>query len=141
MSFGNILILVVLQAIDEYFKMLSHTSKSSTIYGMLKLLPLWVVRLALGSGLLRLATNLFSPVFTRPLLEVVRGVTSNKDLQTMFMYCWGDYGCLPSRTTFVMQVGGRSLLIPSILLTLPSPGNSEPTLYEVWRSLPSRRQQ
>ena len=41
-----------MQAIDEYFKMLSHPSKSSTIYGMLKLLPLWVVRLALGSGLL-----------------------------------------------------------------------------------------
>ena len=122
--------------------MLSHTSKSSTIYGMLKLLPLWVVRLALASGVLRLATNLFSPVFTRPLLEVVTEVTSNKDLQTMFMYCWGDYGCLPSRTTFVMQVGRWSLLlIPSILVILPSPGNSEPTLYEMWRSLPSWRQQ
>ena len=130
-----------MQAIDEYFKMLSHTSKSSTIYGMLKLLPLWVVRLALASGVLRLATNLFSPVFTRPLLDVVTEVTSNKDLQTMFMYCWGDYGCLPSRTTFVMQVGRWSLLIPSILVILPSPGNSEPTLYEVWRSLPSWRQQ
>ena len=97
-----------MQAIDEYFKMLSHTSKSSTIYGMLKLVPLWVVRLALATGVLRLVTNLFSPVFTRALLDVVTEVTSNKDLQTMFMYCWGDYGCLPSRTTFVMQVGRHS---------------------------------
>ena len=88
--------------------MLSHTSKSSTIYGMLKLVPLWVVRLALATGVLRLVTNLFSPVFTRALLDVVTEVTSNKDLQTMFMYCWGDYGCLPSRTTFVMQVGRHS---------------------------------
>ena len=40
----------------------------------------------------------------RSLLEVVTGITDNKDLQTMFMYCWGDYGCPPSKTTFIMQV-------------------------------------
>ena len=83
--------------------MLSLTSKSSTIYGALKLVPLWVVRLALATGILRIMTNLFRPEFTRSLQEVITGITDNKDLQTMFMYCWGDFGCPPSKTTFVMQ--------------------------------------
>ena len=64
----------------------------------------WVVKIILASGVLRLFTNLFRPEYTRPLLDVVTDLTSNKDLQTMFMYCWGDFGCPPSKTTFVMQV-------------------------------------
>ena len=48
-------------------------------------------------------TNLFEPAYTRPLLDVVTELTDNKDLQTIFMYCWGDYGCPPSKTTFIMQ--------------------------------------
>ena len=62
------------------------------------------MRLALATGLLSVMTNLFRPEYTRSLLEVVTGLTDNRDLQTMFMYCWGDYGCPPSKTTFVMQV-------------------------------------
>ena len=90
-------------AIDKYFHLLKTTSKSSTIHGALKLLPLWVVKIILASGVMRLFTNLFRPEYTRPLLDVVTDLTSNKDLQTMFMYCWGDFGCPPSKTTFVMQ--------------------------------------
>jgi len=90
-------------AIEKYFHLLKTTSKSSTIHGALKLLPLWVVRIALATGVLRFFTNLFRPEYTRPLLDVVTDLTSNKDLQTMFMYCWGDFGCPPSKTTFVMQ--------------------------------------
>ena len=93
------------KAIDEFFHLLSITSKSSTIHGAMKLVPLWLVKLALATGIMRLMTNLFRPEYTRPLLEVVRELTDNKDLQTMFMYCWGDYGCPPSKTTFIMQVG------------------------------------
>ena len=91
------------EAIDQYFHLLKTTSKSSTIHGALKLLPLWLVRIALATGVLRFFTNLFRPEYTRPLLDVVTDLTSNKDLQTMFMYCWGDFGCPPSKTTFVMQ--------------------------------------
>ena len=30
-------------------------------------------------------------------------MTSNKDLQTIFTYCWGDYGTIPSKSHFSMQ--------------------------------------
>ena len=92
------------QAIDEFMRLLKLTSKSSTVHGALKLVPLWVVRLALATGVVGMFTNLFKPEYTKSLLEVVTGITKNKDLQTMFMYCWGDYGCPPSKTTFIMQV-------------------------------------
>merc|ERR1712106_87551 len=50
-----------------------------------------------------MGTNLFKPEYTKCLLDVVTGITSNKDLQTVFMYCWGDYGCPPSKSNFTMQ--------------------------------------
>ena len=53
------------QAIDEFMRLLKLTSKSSTVHGALKLAPLWLVRLALTSGLLSLMTNLFKPEYTR----------------------------------------------------------------------------
>ena len=46
-------------------RLLKLTSKSSTVHGALKLAPLWLVRLALTSGLLSLMTNLFKPEYTR----------------------------------------------------------------------------
>jgi len=91
------------KAINTYFDMLKTTSKSSTIHGALKLMPLWLVKIVLTSGVLRLFTNLFKPEYTKCLLDVVTGITSNKDLQTVFMYCWGDYGCPPSKSNFTMQ--------------------------------------
>jgi len=125
------------KAIDEFMRLLKLTSKSSTVHGALKLAPLWLVRLALTTGLLSLLTNLFRPEYTRSLLEVVTGITDNKDLQTMFMYCWGDYGCPPSKTTFIMQatlnrhfmrggshypVGGSSEIAYNILPVIEAAG-------------------
>jgi len=91
------------EAINKFFHLLETTSKSSTIHGALKLMPLWLVKIILATGVLGLFTNIFKPEYTKSLLDVVTGITSNKDLQTVFMYCWGDYGCTPSKTTFVMQ--------------------------------------
>jgi len=90
-------------AVEEYFHLLKTTSKSSTIHGALKLMPLWLVKFVLVTGILKLFTNLFKPEYTKCLLDVVTGITSNKDLQTIFMYCWGDYGCPPSKSNFTMQ--------------------------------------
>jgi len=36
-------------------------------------------------------------------LELVESLTSNKDLQTVFMYCWGDYGTPPSKSNFTIK--------------------------------------
>lgn len=35
---------------------------------------------------------------------MIQDLTQNKDLQTIFTYCWGDYGCSPKESHFIMQV-------------------------------------
>jgi len=92
-----------IEAIDKYVQMMKTTKASVIIHFALKLAPLWVVRLALITGVLRLLTNLFKPEYTKRSLDLIEGLTSNKDLQTVFMYSWGDYGTQPSKSPFMMQ--------------------------------------
>jgi len=90
-------------AIDKYFEMMEATKASTVIHFALKMAPLWVVRLAIASGFIRLVTNLGRPEYKKTALSLVQGLTSNKDLQTVMLYSWGDYGTQPSKTNFLMQ--------------------------------------
>ena len=56
------------------------------------------------SGLIHLMSNLWTGVYKKSTLEVIQELTQNKDLQTIFTYCWGDYGCSPKESHFIMQV-------------------------------------
>jgi len=89
-------------AIDKYFSLVKACGKSSYLHGALKLLPLWVVKIVLKLGIIRLF-NLMSEAYTTRTSEVVNSLTKNKDLRTIFTYCWGDYGTLPSKSSFSMQ--------------------------------------
>ena len=90
-------------AIDKYFEMMQVTKPAFAIQFALKLAPLWLVRLVVACGALRLLTNLHRPEYTQTALGLVEGLTRNKDLQTVMMYSWGDYGTQPSKTNFLMQ--------------------------------------
>jgi len=90
-------------AVDKYFELLTASSKTSTIHGVMKMVPLWLIKIILMSGVLKYVTNIFRPEYTISTLELVEGLTSNKDLQAVLMYCWGDYGTPPSKSNFTMQ--------------------------------------
>ena len=90
-------------AVDKYFDLLKASSKTSTIHGAMKMVPLWLVKIILMTGVLKYVTNIFRPEYTISTLELVEGLTSNKDLQAVLMYCWGDYGTPPSKSNFTMQ--------------------------------------
>jgi len=89
--------------IDKYFELLATTSKFTTINGALKLLPLWLVKIVLASGILGYVTNLSKPSYTKNTLDLVTEITQDKDLQAVLTYCWGDYGTPPSKSNFNMQ--------------------------------------
>ncbi|XP_023348959.1 putative all-trans-retinol 13,14-reductase isoform X2 [Eurytemora carolleeae] len=89
--------------IEKYFELVLSCNKSTTLMGILKLTPLWLVKLVLWTGLLKRFTKLWSKVFLTKTMDVVNELTTNKDLQTIFTYCWGDYGTPPSRSNFNMQ--------------------------------------
>ena len=91
-------------AINRYFELVEDTKVFEPINGALKLIPLWMAWIVIHSGLIHWITNLWSGIFKKSTLDVIRELTKNKDLQTIFTYCWGDYGCSPKESHFVMQV-------------------------------------
>jgi len=82
---------------------MKSTKASTIIHWALKLPPLWLVKLLLASRVFHLFTNIYKPEYTKSVLKLVQGMTNNKDLQTVFLYSWGDYGTQPSKGTFMMQ--------------------------------------
>lgn len=55
------------------------------------------------TGLIYKFTGIWSGQFTLSTKDLVESLTDNKDLQTIFCYCWGDYGTPPAKSHFLMQ--------------------------------------
>jgi hypothetical protein len=71
---------------------------------LLKVIPLWLSKFLISTGLIHLISNLWKAPFTKSTLEIVQDLTDNKDLQLVFSYCWGDYGTPPADSHFLIQV-------------------------------------
>ena len=70
---------------------------------MLKMMPLWLSKLICHTPLSRWVNKLWHGGKEKSTLEIVQELTENKDLQTVFCYCWGDYGTVPAESHFGMQ--------------------------------------
>ena len=90
-------------AIYKFFKLINETKSSSFTLGALKLAPLWVSWLVVKTGLIHLFSNLWRGHLAKSTFELIQELTGNKDLQTVFTYCWGDYGSPPKETHIMMQ--------------------------------------
>merc|ERR1712109_420185 len=62
-------------AVDKYFDLLTASSKTSTIHGVMKMVPLWLVKIILMSGILKYVTNIFRPEYTISTLELAESLT------------------------------------------------------------------
>ncbi len=90
-------------AIETFFQMVEETQGFDTINGLLKILPLWLSWLLIKLGLIHFLTNVWRGRFKKSTKEIVQELTNDKDLQTIFTYCWGDYGSPPQDSHFIMQ--------------------------------------
>ncbi len=90
-------------AIDQFFQLLHEYGKSAMNSVLLKMLPLWLSKLICKSPLSLMFNKIWHGSRNKTTLETVQGLTSNKDLQTVFCYCWGDYGTIPKNSHFSMQ--------------------------------------
>lgn len=79
------------KAIRKYFDILKHIRKSMTFVVLLKVLPLWLVRLFISSSLLQRLVPALT-YFRRSLSEVLDSLTDNKELKAVLAYSFGDYG-------------------------------------------------
>jgi all-trans-retinol 13,14-reductase len=58
---------------------------------MVKVMPKWIVRLLIMTGLINLLTSYFK-LARRTLREVLDSITDDMNLKAVLAYCWGDYG-------------------------------------------------
>ena len=91
------------EAIDKFFNALKLEKGTALIRILLKTLPLWLSKVLIHSGLINFMTNLWKGPLAMTSKEFVESLTSNKDLQTIMCYNWGDYGTKPSDSSFAMQ--------------------------------------
>ena len=87
-------------AIEKYFKLIAEYSSNSKFQIMMKFFPLWIAKIICSTPLVGLFTKLWTGSKNKSTLEVAQSLTKNKDLQTIFCYCWGDYGTIPSMSHF-----------------------------------------
>jgi all-trans-retinol 13,14-reductase len=81
-------------AIDKYFKLIHGTDGSFAGGFLIKLWPLWLSWVYIKIGLPRLS-GFYSGIYSKTMLQNVRELTANKDLQTVFCYIWVDTGVRP----------------------------------------------
>lgn len=96
-------------AIDKFFSLVQEASgnvRNSWI--ALKIVPLWFAKLLIKTGIINWISNLWTGTFKKTTLEIIQELTSDKDLQTVFSYCWGDYGTPPGESHFLMQAALNS---------------------------------
>jgi len=91
-------------AIEGFFDLLREVNEGSMYGILLKILPLWVSWLLAKTGVIGLFCKSYSAKFAKQsTLQHVRNLTSNKDLQTVFTYCFGNMGVTPDKSGFPMQ--------------------------------------
>ena len=108
------------QAIDKFVSLIDeYMDGFDDIVGLLKLIPLPLSKILIKLGLVKVMNKHLAN--QRKTCEVMEELTDNKDLQTIFTYCWGDLGTPPTDSSFLTQAllmthfwkcGGELLLPP-----------------------------
>ena len=79
------------KGIRKYFDILKKIRRSMVYLVLIKVLPLWLVRLLISSSLLRrLVPSLV--YFRRSLTDVLNELVTNQELKAVLAYSFGDYG-------------------------------------------------
>ena len=88
-------------AIKKYLKMVKDVRSSVGMFGIVKLLPQWLVKILSWTRMIYYSK--FYELSELTLQEVLNEVTDNEILKTVLAYNFGDYGSLPKDTSFVMH--------------------------------------
>ncbi len=92
------------RAIDDYFTQLENMKRFDIANGLLKFLPLYLVKFLTMTRLIHVISNLWTVYFSST-QKLVYDLTDNVDLRTIFYYSWGNFGTPPPKSPFMMQAG------------------------------------
>eukprot|EP00058_Branchiostoma_floridae_P011488 XP_002596976.1 hypothetical protein BRAFLDRAFT_121336 [Branchiostoma floridae] len=90
------------KAIDEFFRICDVHTGTLDGFIFMKILPLWLVKLLIGTGLVNRLTSFFS-VMSQSTRDVLDSITDNQDLKAVLSYNYGDFGSPPKDSGFLMQ--------------------------------------
>lgn len=85
--------------VDKFVESVRTASSCTIGWILLKFLPFRVSQFLIRTGLINIITR-FYKMNQRTVLETVQSITDNKELQAVFMYCFGDYGTVPDKAGF-----------------------------------------
>ena len=90
-------------AIDRFFELLKDCKSSTNTLLLLKLLPKTILKIAVKLGLDKWLFKGYDYVAQNTVADIMDKLTDNKDLKTVLVYSFGDYGALPSESSFLMH--------------------------------------
>lgn len=110
------------KGIRKYFHLLGELRKATQGFVGLKFMPKWLGSFLVSTGLVHLLGSWFkyAQLSTR---DVIRSVTSNRSLQAVLAYNFGDYGTIPKDSPFAMHAILQNHFLKGV--SYPVGGSSE----------------
>ncbi|XP_061166584.1 all-trans-retinol 13,14-reductase-like [Saccostrea echinata] len=87
-------------AIEKFYKLLRESRNFFEGYFVLKLVPKWVAWLLVSTGLMNLIFKSYVRFGKITLKQVLDDLTDDEELKGTLSYIFGDYGVVPSKTSF-----------------------------------------
>uniref|UniRef100_A0A3P9L2C0 Amine oxidase domain-containing protein n=1 Tax=Oryzias latipes TaxID=8090 RepID=A0A3P9L2C0_ORYLA len=88
------------EAIDEFMRLMKLASRRTPLIAVLKMIPSWLVKLLIWTGLLNRISSVFCLATTNHAAMMSR-LTQNKDLQALSAYLF--YGVPPKESSFLIN--------------------------------------
>ncbi|KAI3360287.1 hypothetical protein L3Q82_014603, partial [Scortum barcoo] len=88
------------EAIDEFMRLMKLASRQTPLIAILKMVPYWLVKFLVWTGLLDRLSSVFSLATTNH-SEIMSRLTHNKDLQALSAYLF--YGVPPKESSFLIN--------------------------------------
>ncbi|KAL5017632.1 hypothetical protein ScPMuIL_007221 [Solemya velum] len=93
------------EGIEMFFKKMSECRNGFVGLTALKIMPKWLARILIGTGIASLIFPAYVKYSKITLQEVLDSVTSNKELQMLLSYIFGNYGVSPEKAPFLIHAG------------------------------------
>lgn len=110
------------KAIKKYFQMMTSFRQSMLGYVGLKLMPLWLGRLLVKTGIIHWTTDFFKHS-KQSVSQVLEKLTDNAKLRTVLAYNFGDYGTAPGDAPWSMHAALQNHFLKGV--SFPVGGSSE----------------
>ena len=119
-------------AIKKFMQFLKESKSSFTGYFAMKIIPKIIAKILIATGIYKFMFKSYAKYHSKTLKSLLDELTDDEELKTVLSYCWGDYGTLPSKTSFIMHSallnhytdggyyirGGPSEVVFNMILTL-----------------------